>query len=111
MENSPTGFIDLPLFANDVGLTFSKSNGEIVHSINLGSQDKGLVGFSWTDIPDEIKKKNKINNSGILYGNAEGSDGLSTTVYNKVIATSTQKIVRMLFCKTKVMVKSLLLKQ
>ena len=79
------------MFANDVGLTFSKSNGEIVHSINLGSQDKGLVGFSWTDIPDEIKKENTKLTIQAYSGNAEGSDGLSTAVYNKVIAASAPK--------------------
>ena len=56
------GVVDLPLYSNDVGLTFTSPNGEIVHSLNLGSHDKGLVGFSWTDIPDELKKnKTKLS--------------------------------------------------
>ncbi len=85
------GIVDLPAFSNDVGLTFSNSSGEIIHSMNLGSQEKGLVGFSWTDIPDEIKK-NKTKLSIQAYsGNAEGSDGLTTAVYNKVIAASAPK--------------------
>ena len=85
------GVVDLPAYSNDVGLTFTNSNGEIVHSMNLGSQEKGLVGFSWTDIPDEIKK-NKTKLSIQAYsGNAEGSDGLNTAVYNKVIAASAPK--------------------
>ena len=82
------GVVDLPNYSNDVGLTFTNSNGEIIHSMNLGSQEKGLVGFSWTDIPDEIKR-NKTKLSIQAYsGNAEGSDGLSTAVYNKVIGAS-----------------------
>ena len=85
------GVVDLPAYSSDVGLTFSNSNGEIVHSMNLGSQDKGLIGFSWTDIPDEIKK-NKTKLSIQAYsGNAEGTDGISTAVYNKVIAASAPK--------------------
>ena len=85
------GVVDLPNYSNDVGLTFTNSNGEIIHSMNLGSQEKGLVGFSWTDIPDEIKR-NKTKLSIQAYsGNAEGSDGLSTAVYNKVIAASAPK--------------------
>ena len=85
------GVVDLPASSNDVGLTFTNSSGEIVHTMNLGNQEKGLVGFSWTDIPDEIKK-NKTKLSIQAYsGNAEGSDGLSTAVYNKVIAASAPK--------------------
>ena len=85
------GVVDLPAYSSDVGLTFANSNGEIVHSMNLGSQDKGLVGFSWTDIPDEIKK-NKTKLSIQAYsGNTEGTDGISTAVYNKVIAASAPK--------------------
>jgi len=85
------GVVDLPVSSNDVGLTFTNSSGEIIHTMNLGSQEKGLVGFSWTDIPDEIKK-NKTKLSIQAYsGNSEGSDGLSTAVYNKVIAASAPK--------------------
>ena len=85
------GVVDLPLFSNDVGLTFANSNGEIVHSMSLGSHDKGLVGFSWTDIPEEIKKNKTQLTIQAYSGNAEGSDGLNTAVYNKVIAASAPK--------------------
>jgi flagellar basal-body rod modification protein FlgD len=82
------GVVDLPAFSNDVGLTFTNPSGEIVHTMNLGSQEKGLVGFSWTDIPEDIKK-NKAQLSIQAYaGNKEATDGLSTAVYNKVIAAS-----------------------
>ena len=86
------GVVDLPNFSTDVGITFLNPSGEIVHSMNLGSREKGLVGFSWTDIPEEIKK-NKTKLSIQAYsGNADqGSDGLSTAVYNKVIAASAPK--------------------
>jgi flagellar basal-body rod modification protein FlgD len=85
------GVVDLAVSSNDVGLTFTNSSGEIIHTMNLGPQEKGLVGFSWTDIPDEIKK-NKTKLSIQAYsGNAQGSDGLSTAVYNKVIAASAPK--------------------
>lgn len=85
------GVIDLPLSSNDVGLTFTNQGGEVVHSMNLGSQDKGLVGFSWTDIPEEIKTNKTKLNIQAYSGNAQGADGLSTAVYNKVIAASAPK--------------------
>jgi len=85
------GVVDLPAYSNDVGLTFTNPSGEIVHSISLGSQEKGLVGFSWENIPDEIKKNKTRLTIQAYAGNGEASDGISTAVYNKVIAASAPK--------------------
>ncbi len=85
------GVIDLPAGSTDVGLTFTNKSGEVVKTINLGSQDKGLVGFSWSDIPDSIKKNNEQLTIQAYAGNKTASDGVSTAVYNKVIAASTPK--------------------
>ena len=84
------GVVDLPAYSNDVGLTFTNPSGEIVHSLSLGSNEKGLVGFSWEDIPDEIKNKTRLTIQAYA-GNGEASDGISTAVYNKVIAASAPK--------------------
>ncbi len=85
------GVVDLPSYSNDVGLTFTNSSGEIVHTMNLGSNDRGLVGFSWTDIPDEIKENKTKLTIQAYAGNGQASDGISTSVYNKVIAASAPK--------------------
>jgi flagellar basal-body rod modification protein FlgD len=85
------GVVDLPAYSNDVGLTFTNPSGEIVHSMNLGSREKGLVGFNWTDIPDEIKRNKTRLVIQAYAGNGEASDGLTTAVYNKVIAASAPK--------------------
>ncbi len=85
------GVVDLPAFSNDVGLAFTNPSGEIVHTMNLGTQEKGLVGFSWTDIPDEIKRNKTKLTIQAYAGNGEATDGLSTAVYNKVIAASAPK--------------------
>jgi len=85
------GVVDLPAFSNDVGLTFTNSSGEIIHSLNLGSAEKGLVGFSWTDIPEQIVKNKTRLNIQAYAGNGEASDGLTTAVYNKVVAASAPK--------------------
>ena len=85
------GVVDLPAYSNDVGLTFTNPSGEIIHSMNLGSREKGLVGFSWTDIPDEIKRNKTRLVIQAYAGNGEASDGLTTAVYNKVIAASAPK--------------------
>ena len=95
------GVVDLPGYSNDVGLTFTSPSGEIVHTMNLGSNEKGLVGFSWVDIPEDIKK-NKTRLSIQAYaGNGQASDGLTTAVYNKVIAASAPKNTEDVILETK----------
>ncbi len=85
------GVVDLPASSTDVGLTFTNSKGEVVKTIELGAQNKGLIGFSWTDIPDSIKKLNEKLSIQAFAGNKNASDGVSTAVYNKVIAASAPK--------------------
>ena len=85
------GVVDLPGYSNDVGLTFTSPSGEIVHTMNLGSNEKGLVGFSWVDIPEDIRKDKTRLTIQAYAGNGEASDGLTTAVYNKVIAASAPK--------------------
>ena len=72
-------------------ISFTNSKGEVVKTIELGAQNKGLIGFSWTDIPDSIKKLNEKLSIQAFAGNKNASDGVSTAVYNKVIAASAPK--------------------
>ena len=95
------GVVDLPSYSNDVGLTFTNPSGEIVHTMNLGSNDRGLVGFSWTDIPDEIKRNKTRLTIQAYAGNGQASDGISTSVYNKVIAASAPKDSEDIILETK----------
>lgn len=85
------GVIDLPASSTNVGLTISNSNGEVIHTIDLGSRPKGLVGFTWADIPEDIIKSNQKLSLQAFAGNGNATDGLSTAVYNKVISASTPK--------------------
>ena len=83
------GVVDLPASSTDVGVTFTNASGEIIKTIELGSQLKGLVGFSWEDIPEDIIKNNTKLSIQAFAGNGNATDGLSTAVYNKVKAAST----------------------
>jgi flagellar basal-body rod modification protein FlgD len=85
------GVVDLPASSTNVGLTITNSRGEIIKTIELGSQNKGLVGFSWEDIPEDIVRANEKLSLQAFAGNGNATDGLSTAVYNKVIAASTPK--------------------
>ena len=95
------GVVDLPSFSNDVGLTFTSPSGDIVHSMNLGTREKGLVGFSWVDIPEDIRKDRTRLTIQAYAGNGEASDGLTTAVYNKVIAASAPKNTEDVILETK----------
>tara|TARA_Y100001936_G_scaffold105553_1_gene103784 strand:- start:248 stop:952 length:705 start_codon:yes stop_codon:yes gene_type:complete len=95
------GVVDLPGYSNDVGLTFTSPSGEIVHTMNLGSNEKGLVGFSWVDIPEDIRKNKTRLTIQAYAGNGEASDGLTTAVYNKVIAASAPKHTEDVILETK----------
>ena len=95
------GVVDLPGYSNDVGLTFTSPSGEIVHTMNLGSNEKGLVGFSWVDIPEDIRKDKTRLTIQAYAGNGEASDGLTTAVYNKVIAASAPKNTEDVILETK----------
>ena len=95
------GVVDLPGYSNDVGLTFTSPSGEIVHTMNLGSNEKGLVGFSWVDIPEDIRKDKTRLTIQAYAGNGEASDGLTTAVYNKVIAESAPKNTEDVILETK----------
>ena len=95
------GVVDLPGYSNDVGLTFTSPSGEIVHTMNLGSNEKGLVGFSWIDIPEDIRKDKTRLTIQAYAGNGEASDGLTTAVYNKVIAASAPKNTEDVILETK----------
>ena len=53
------GVIDVPNATTKLQVFFQKENGEILEQLDLGSQSRGLVGFSWNKIPDEIKKDNQ----------------------------------------------------
>ncbi len=83
------GVIDVPNATTKLQVFFQKENGEILEQLDLGSQSRGLVGFSWNKIPDEIKKDNqKIFISAFLGDNPD--QALSTSVFSKVLGTSTE---------------------
>ena len=69
--------------------------------MNLGSNEKGLVGFSWVDIPEDIRKNKTRLTIQAYAGNGEASDGLTTAVYNKVIAASAPKHTEDVILETK----------
>ena len=83
------GVIDVPNATTKLQVFFQKENGEILEQLDLGSQSRGLVGFSWENIPKEIKNNNeKVFISAFLGDNPD--QALATSVFSKVMGTSTE---------------------
>ena len=46
-NNEIHGIIDLPSASSETSVSFFDETGEHLHSIDLGAQPGGLVGFEW----------------------------------------------------------------
>ena len=83
------GVIDLPQATTKLQVFFQKENGEILNQLDLGGQSRGLVGFSWEKLPDDL-----VNNNDPIYISAFMGDNpdqaLATSVFSKVVGTSTE---------------------
>jgi flagellar basal-body rod modification protein FlgD len=87
--NDINGVIDLPNATTKLQVFFQKENGEIINQLDLGAQKRGLVGFSWEQLPDELKNNNEsIFISAFLGDNPD--QALATSVYSKVVGTSSE---------------------
>jgi flagellar basal-body rod modification protein FlgD len=88
-KDNVEGVIDVPNATTKLQVFFQKENGEIIDQLDLGGQSRGLVGFSWDKVPEEIKKDNeKIFISAFLGDNPD--QALATSVFSKVLGTSTE---------------------
>ncbi len=82
------GAVDLPYGTTELTIAFKKPNGEIVHTESLGTQQAGLVGFGWIDIPEEIRNNNE--NIIVAAYTAEGGSQSrpATAVYSKILGAA-----------------------
>ena len=82
------GIIDLPSTSSETSVSFFDQSGEVVHSIDLGAQGRGLVGFEWLKMPKELVDKDTPLRVEAYINTGEGSQGLPPSVYSEVIAAS-----------------------
>ena len=85
------GIIDLPSPSSETSVSFFDSSGELVHSVDLGSQGRGLVGFEWKGIPKNILDKDEPLRVEAYINTGKGSEGLAPSVFSEVIAASLDK--------------------
>ncbi len=85
------GVIDLPAASAANGVVISDMSGEVVHTIDLGSQSSGLVGFSWTDMDKKYLEGNPSFKIEAYTTGADGTKGANTSVFAEVLAASVDK--------------------
>ncbi len=82
------GIIDLPSVSSETSVSFFDGSGELVHSVDLGAQGRGLIGFEWLNIPKEIIDKDEPLRVEAYINTGKGSEGLTPSVFSEVIAAS-----------------------
>ncbi len=90
-NNEIHGIIDLPSASSETSVSFFDATGEHLHSIDLGAQQGGLVGFEWLDIPEDIKAKNMPLRVEAFINTGKGSQGLTPSVFSEVMAATVGK--------------------
>ena len=88
------GIVDLPAASTATNIVFSDANGEVVHVADLGPQGRGLTGFSWENIPEEIAAGDAPLRIEAYADSGQGMQSVSSSVFAEVLAASTADPVR-----------------
>ena len=83
------GMLDLPSASGITNLAFKDSNGTLLHTVELGTQPAGLVGFSWTDVPSDIVDSGDAIRIEAYADMGNGMESLTPNVFAEVLAAST----------------------
>ena len=83
------GVVDLPSSASTSNIRFTNEQGEILHQVDMGAQPRGLVGFSWLDIPNEILEAGDAIRVEAYADTGNGLEAVSPSVFADVLAATT----------------------
>ena len=88
-EGELHGVLDLPEATISTQLNYvdADTNNSFFKE-ELGPRAAGLVGFKWSDIPEEILESNKRIKIEALIDTGNGPEQLSPSIYSKVISAS-----------------------
>ena len=88
-EGQLHGVLDLPEATISTQLNYvdADTNSSLFKE-DLGPRAAGLVGFKWSDIPEEILASNKRIKIEALIDTGNGPEQLSPSIYSKVISAS-----------------------
>ena len=83
------GMLDLPSASGITNLTFSNAAGDVLHQMQLGAQPAGLVGFSWTDLPESVMASGEVVRIEAFADMGKGMESLTPSVFAEILAAST----------------------
>ena len=88
-EGELHGVLDLPEATISTQLNYvdADTNNSLFKE-DLGPRAAGLVGFKWSDIPEEILASNRRIKIEALIDTGNGPEQLSPSIYSKVISAS-----------------------
>ena len=65
-----------------------RTRGEELNVMDLGPQAAGLVGFSWSNIPEDIRNSNRRIQINATINFGDGPQELNPSVYARVLSAS-----------------------
>jgi flagellar basal-body rod modification protein FlgD len=83
------GVFDLPEASSATSVVYTDAKtGELLLTHELGPVQAGLVGFNWTDLPQEVIDGKKLVKIGIQANTGSGVQSFGPSVYARVLSTS-----------------------
>jgi len=87
-DGSVNGVIDLPSAATNVNVVFKSQSGDIIDTINLGTQSSGLVGFAWHGAPKEMTDNDDPIFVEAYANTGKGMEGVNSSIFAEVLSSS-----------------------
>ena len=83
------GVLDLPQATSMAKVVISDADtGEELNVMDLGTQAAGLVGFSWSNIPEDVRNSNRRIQINATINFGDGPQELNPSVYARVLSAS-----------------------
>lgn len=83
------GAVDLPGLAESVMVTFENATtGEVLHKESYGAQSSGLMGFSWSGMPEELVQSRQPIRVSVSMATASGTQQVGPSVYARVVSAT-----------------------
>lgn len=81
------GVLDLPQDSSETEITFTDPDtSEVLHVARLGPQAAGLVGFSWSDLPERFINEGRPVRVGARVNFGNGPMDIGASVYSRVVS-------------------------
>ena len=88
-DGTINGVVDLPDDASSVVISYSNANtGELLTTQTYADQSKGLMGFSWSDLPAGLAESRTPVRISVSATTASGTSQVGPSVFAKVLSAT-----------------------